>query len=220
MKPSAAVLAFSLAAIPLATPTAEAKAPAAESYVCTQIMGVSVTGDWYNAGFEDGVDNDRFQALWRKHAFIELWGDPKNELWAEKVTSPCKDRANNPDRVVFTGVNWEWKTLEQWTDAFSKVVKTISAKYPGVKRIDLITMLRAPKNVSCGDAKTVVAPYIDEAIAKVAAANPKLVVVGPKVETPSCNVFVKGGPHFSPEGMAEVAKIYAKAFTPTLAAKH
>src|SRR5687767_2997691 len=31
-------------------------APKRETFVCTQVMGVSVTGDWYNAGFESGND--------------------------------------------------------------------------------------------------------------------------------------------------------------------
>jgi hypothetical protein len=203
-----AALALTLAASPA---LAKAKAPA-ESFVCTQIMGVSVTGDWFGAGFEKGVDDDHYQAMWRKHAFIDQWANPKDELWAVPVTSPCKERATNPDRVIFTGVNWVFTTTEQWTDAFTKVVKLLGEKYPGLKRIELLTMLRGPKNTTCGSPMTVVAPVVDEAIAKVVAANPKLVVAGPKVYAPSCEVFTKGGPHYTPEGMTTVAKTYATVF--------
>jgi hypothetical protein len=56
---------------------------------------------------------------------------------------------------------------------------------------------------------TVVEPFIDEAVAKVAAAFPRLVTIGPKLEAPGCDVFVGGGPHFSSDGMARVANVYA-----------
>jgi hypothetical protein len=183
--------------------------PAAGAFTCTQIMGVSVTGDWFGAGFEKAVDDKRFQAITRKHAFIELWGDPKNEIWSEPVASPCAEHASNPDRVVFTTVNWQFKTVDEWVDAMTKVVKVLQAKYSNLRRIELLTMLRAPGNKTCGNDMSVVAPAIDQAVAKVVAAFPTLVKPGPKLEAPSCDVFTKGGPHYTPEGMAAVAKVYA-----------
>jgi hypothetical protein len=196
-------------------------AVADEAFVCTEILGVSVTGDWYTGGFEKGVDEKRFQAITRKHAFIELWGDPKNEIWAVPVTSPCAQRAGNPDRVVLTGVNWQMKDVDSWTAAFARAVDAIKVKRPGVKRIELMTMLRAPGNRSCGDYRTVVEPYIDEAIARVVARHPKLVRPAPRFEAPSCALFTKGGPHYTPEGFAEVAKVYAAHYgaTPATAAR-
>jgi hypothetical protein len=188
-------------------------APGAKStrtgYQCTQVMGVSVTGDWFGAGFEDAVDGARWQALTRKHAFVDLWADPKNEVWSEKVVSPCASRASAPDRIIFTGVNWEFKTLDQWTAALNKVVEVLGRKYPQVKRIELLTMLRGPGNKSCGSPMTVVEPYIDHAVAKVVAAHPGLVTAAPPLEAPSCAVFTKGGPHFTDAGMKDVAKVYA-----------
>jgi hypothetical protein len=186
-----------------------AAAPAKETFVCTEILGVSVTGDWYGGGFETGVDERRFQAITRKHAFIELWGDPKNEIWAVPVTSPCAQRSRNPDRVVFTGVNWQMKDADSWTAAFTKAVEAIKLKRPGVARIELMTMLRAPGNQSCGDYRTVVEPYIDEAIARVVARYPTLVQAAPRFEAPTCAVFTKGGPHYTNAGIADVAKVYA-----------
>jgi hypothetical protein len=178
------------------------------AFVCTQVMGVSVTGDWFGAGFEDGIDAERWQSLWRQHAFLDLWADPESELWAMKPHSPCEARSDNPDRVIFTGVQWEWKTREAWQEGLSAVVANIRKRYPGVRRIDLLTMLRGPGNRTCGSDMTVVAPYVDEAVAAVAAKFKGLVVAGPLVEVESCDVFTKGGPHFTDTGMAAVARLY------------
>ena len=204
------VVAASFAAL---TATAKDRAKDKTDFVCTQVMGVSVTGDWYSGGFETGVDDGRFQAMTRKHGFIEFWADPSNEIWSVPVVSPCTKRSNNPDRVVLTTVNWNYKTVAEWTLALNQAVATLKSKYKGLRRIELLTMLRGPGNATCGDPKTVVAPAIDEAIAKVAAAHVDLVVAGPKIEAPACTVFTKGGPHYVPEGFAEVAKVYAAHYS-------
>jgi hypothetical protein len=184
-------------------------APKEPVYTCTQVMGVSVTGDWFGAGFESGNDDARWQGLTRTHAFVELWGDPSDAIWKEPIVSPCTKNSERPDRVIFTPVNWQFKTTEEWVPVLTKAVKTIKAKYPSVKRIELLTMLRAPGNKSCGNDETVVQPFVDEAVAKVAKAFPKLVTVAPKFEAPSCDIFIKGGPHFTPDGMSKAANLYA-----------
>jgi hypothetical protein len=193
-------------------PAAGHAAPKKESYVCTEVIGVSVTGDWFGAGFESGNDDGRWQAKWRTGAFIDLWANPADPVWSVPVVSPCEKKSDKPDRVILTAVNWELQTAEEWTRAITAAVKTTRAKYPSVKRIELLTMLRGPGNKTCGNPKTVVAPEIDESVAKVAKAFPKLVTIGPKFETPTCEVFIKGGPHFSPDGMARVANIYASHY--------
>jgi hypothetical protein len=190
---------------------AQAAAAAGNDYRCTQVIGVSVTGDWWNAGFEKGINGDRWQVLWRKQAFVDLWADPANELWQVPLQSPCTEGAGDPDRVIFTAVNWKFTGEQEWHAALAGAVATLQGKYPSVRRIELLTMLRAPGNQSCGDIKTVVQPYVDAAVAKVAAASGGLVVVAPKVYAPSCDVFVKGGPHFTEAGMAVVADAYRSA---------
>jgi hypothetical protein len=192
-------------------PAAQA-APKKESFVCTEVIGVSVTGDWFGAGFESGNEDERWQARWRKQAFVDLWANPDDPVWAVPLTSPCTKNSDKPDRVLFMTVNWKFTTLPEWTDSITKAVKVIKTKYPSVKRIELLTMLRGPGNKTCGDPKTVVAPEIDEAVARVAKAFPRLVRVGPKFEVASCDVFVKGGPHFTDEGMARVANIYSSHY--------
>jgi hypothetical protein len=209
-----AVVSAVLLVSPLASTAAETKsksAKAAPEFVCTEIIGVSVTGDWFDHGFENGIDGGRWQARWRKHAFVEQWANPADELWSMKADSPCSERSDNPDRVFFTGVNWEYKTSAEWKEKLTAVVEVLRKKYPGLKRIELLTMLRAPGNHTCGDDESIVAPYIDEAVAAVAKQFAGLVVVGPKVETDTCDVFTKGGPHFTEAGMPAVAKTYQKA---------
>jgi hypothetical protein len=208
MRPMRAVVLLSLLLGPGCA--AAAAAPAAEGpFTCTELIGVSTTGDWFGAGFEQGLDGNRWQARTRTHAFVEQWGDSRDPLWSVPVASPCARNAEAPDRVLFTGVSWELKTVEQWTAALEKVVQVLRGRDPGLRRIELLTMLRAPGNRSCGDDKSVVAPAIDQAVARVAAAHPGLVRAAPRFEAPSCAVFTKGGPHFTEAGMKAVAKLYA-----------
>jgi hypothetical protein len=177
-------------------------------FVCNQVIGVSVTGDWFTSGFETIVDSSRWQGLYQTHAFVELWADPANAVWSVPIVSPCTTKSGDPDRVVFTGVNWTYTTASEWTAAFTKVVENLKAKYPTLKRIDLMTMLRAPNNQSCGSTETVVQPFIDEAIANVVNAYPHFVTAAPKFFAPNCGVFTGGGPHYTAAGKAIVAKVY------------
>jgi rhamnogalacturonyl hydrolase YesR len=185
-------------------------------FTCTEVVGVSVTGDWFDNGFEEGLDNSRWQVRSKHHAFIELWANPQDDIWKTPPRSPCAARSDNPDHVIFTGVNWQYKTQAEWEQKYVQVVETLKGRYPGLKRIDLLTMLRGPQNKTCGSSMTVVEPFIDAALAAVVAKYPGLVFPGPKVETPSCEIFTKGGPHFTPQGMATAAKLY-KARLPEMA---
>jgi hypothetical protein len=208
-----AVAVFLAVGLPKAVPGAPAdeikpKEASSDPFLCTEIIGVSATGEWYSAGFEDGIDGARWQVRSRKQAFVQLWADPANELWQIPVESPCAQRSDNPDRVIFTGVNWEYKTRAEWQEKLAAAVETIRKKHPGARRIELITMLRGPGNQTCGSHMTVVEPYVDEAVAAVAASAPELVFAGPKVVAETCDVFTKGGPHYTDAGRKEVARFY------------
>jgi hypothetical protein len=182
-----------------------------DAFTCTEVIGVSVTGDWFGAGFEDGLDANRWQVRWRSKAFVDLWADPAHELWSLPLQSACTERSQDPDRVIFTAVNWEYKTREAWEQTLNAAVATFRSRYPGLRRIVLLTMLRAPGNQSCGSEMTVVQPYVDEAVANVVARHPGLVIAGPRVEAPNCDIFTKGGPHFTDAGKAAVAGLYRTA---------
>ncbi|GAC1353192.1 MAG: hypothetical protein NVSMB1_24060 [Polyangiales bacterium] len=199
--------------------TADDAVPATEggvggkTFTCNQVIGVSVTGDWFNGGFLKGVDTTRWQAKTKLHQFVELWADPKNAAWSIPIVNPCAKNATNPDRVIFTGVNWTYTTAAQWVTSLTAVVENIKSKYPGVKQIELLTMLRAPGNKSCGSIETVVQPFIDEAILTVSAKYPGLVIPANKFYAPSCTVFTGGGPHYTAAGVPIVAKVYSDYYS-------
>jgi hypothetical protein len=189
--------------------SAEARAPA--QFLCTEIIGLAVTDEWYSAGFEQLVDDARFQARTRPHTFVDQWADPLHAGWSQPLTSPCEQHADNPDRVVLFAANWTFTTEAQWTTALEAFVTTVRQRYLALRDIQLFTVLRDPHNQTCGDPKSVVDPMIDAAISVVANHHSELVHVGPKLEAPDCSVFEKGGPHFTAEGRKLVAQQLAHA---------
>ena len=187
-----------------AGPTAS-PSPAALPFVCTEIIGLTITAEWYGAGFEQIVADKHFQARTRPHTFVDQWADAGHVAWSEPVTSPCAERSQSPDRVVLFAANWNLKTQDEWTKVLEAFVVTAKSRYAQLRALELFTVLRGPKNQTCGDPKSVVDPMIDAAIASVAQAHPELVQAGPKLEAPECGVFEKGGPHFTEEGRKRVA---------------
>ena len=91
---------------------------------------------------------------------------------------------------------------------------TLTTFRTALRDLELSTVLRGPRNQTCGDPKSVVDPMIDDAIAKVAAAHPELVHAAPKLEARDCSVFEKGGPHFNEEGRQIVARQIADWLQP------
>jgi hypothetical protein len=176
------------------------------------VLGLAVTGEWFDAGFENVVEDARWEAISRPHTFVQDWADPAHAAWTEAPASPCATRADAPDRVLLVVANWDYSSVEEWIDALNRATTTLIGKYPGVKRVELLTMVRAPGNVSYGDPKSVVLPFVDEAIARVSAKRPELLRAGPKFEVPSCELFTKGGPHFTPEGGAAAAKLLGEHY--------
>jgi hypothetical protein len=114
-----------------------------------------------------------------------------------------------PGQGDICGCELAYTTAAEWITQFEAVIKVIQSKFSNVKEIDLMTMLRAPNNVSCGSIETVVQPFVDQAIQTVAAMHPSLIRIAPKVYAPSCDVFTGGGPHFTAQGMKTVAKLYS-----------
>lgn len=179
--------------------------PLSPPYRCTEVIGLTITAEWYSAGFEQLVDDARYQARTRPHTFVDQWADPAHAAWGEPITSPCSERSASPDRVVLFAANWKLENQADWTKVLEAFVATAQRRYPALKALELFTVLRGPKNQTCGDPKSVVDPMIDAAIASVVAAHPDLVHAGPKLEPTDCAVFEKGGPHFTPEGRKLVA---------------
>ncbi|MFL5303963.1 MAG: hypothetical protein ACJ8F1_02070 [Polyangia bacterium] len=193
-----------------------------KSYACNLVLGVSITHDWFVGGFETSVDDAKWEAMAPDAtgmAFVETWADPNGATWSFPKLSPCATNSMQPERVIFTGVNWTYTTAAQWVTALEGFVGTVQKKFPSVREIDLMTMLRAPGNMmgpGCTSTEDVVQPFIDTAIQTVVANHPQLVRAAPKFYAPSCDVFTGGGPHLTAAGKSVVAKIYGDSYAAEL----
>ena len=116
-----------------------------------------------------------------------------------------------PDRIVYQAWCWQLTTENEWIDNLTAAIKTIRAKRPSAKRIDLMTIIRSPQNGWCHTTTPPLRPplgpgtdheatlqdshvpdYVDAAFAKVAAANPDLVSIAPKFEAHACAEHIDG----------------------------
>jgi len=196
-----------------ASPAVAAGTTPDQGYRCTLVLGLAVTSEWYRAGFESLVEDDRWEAITKPHTFVEHWADPENAVWRELPQSPCAERWKDPDRVLFFAANFKFTAQAEWDKALGDVVVVLRQKYPGARRIELLSMVRAPQNNSCGSEKGVVNPIIDVSISATSARYPELVVAGPRFEARSCDDLEKGGPHFTKAGGAAVAKLIADHYS-------
>jgi hypothetical protein len=172
---------------------------ASADFVCNLVIGIKETGEWFNAGFESVVDNARWEVIPVHNGHLELWADPKNALWSLAPGSPCAKNAAAPDRVIFVGTNYDYTTTDEFVPKLTAVVQNLQAKFPGVRRIELMTYVRAPGNVPCPgnlSVKTYIKAAQDQSNDLVAAAFPGLVFVAPKFEVRSCSDFSMP-PHFT-----------------------
>ncbi|HVY31478.1 MAG TPA: hypothetical protein VHB79_33220 [Polyangiaceae bacterium] len=189
--------------------------PTAQDFVCSWVLGITTTGEWYKAGFEKVVDDARWQVTPIEMGHLEKWADPNHEIWQSPITSACAQSSEQPDRIVFNATKYEWTTVEEFLPAYIAVVNNIKAKYPSVKRIDLITYGRAPGNVECVGANRSSYSYIkqaqDDAAAMLPAMFPGFVFVAPKWEHKSCSDFGLC-PHVSAEANAVLAKTIGEYF--------
>jgi hypothetical protein len=186
-------------------------------FVCNQLTGSKLSEEWFIAGFEDVVDDARWQVKWREDAYLEEWANPSSSFWSAGIDSTCAKGTSAPDRIVFGVVSWKYKTQADWRTAVTQTVNTFKAKYPSMLRMDLVTQIRGPNNMLCPTAPTagetiVVPPELDAALDDVAAAFPGLVFVGPKSVAHSCSEFQGGGPHLTPAGNSANVAPFATYF--------
>jgi hypothetical protein len=120
---------------------------------------------------------------------------------------------------VLTVLSWTITTQADWETQIAAAIANLMTKYPGVRRIDLLTVIRGPNNMLCptppAAGETIAMPAeLDAAIAAVAARNPGFVFAGPKFEAPSCTAFSGGGPHLTTAGNMNMAKMISAYFAP------
>jgi hypothetical protein len=179
-------------------------------YTCTHLIGINATEEWYSAGFENIVENAKWQIVRVHSGFVDLWAQPGASVWNTGVNSPCAMNSKTPDRVIFVGLKFEWTDKKMWVDALTAVVKNLKDKFPGIKRIELATFVRGPGDKPCGNApayRSTIHPSEDEAIAEVVATDPQLLRASPKFEVTACSDFSGNPPHFAGAGAKNVATL-------------
>ena len=173
-------------------------------FACNQVTGGQLVEEWFIAGFEQVVDDRRWQVKWRVDGYLEEWANPQSSFWTAPVDSACAN-GSTPDRIVFPVVSWAKRAQTEWVKTIEQALTTFQAKYPGIRRVDLMTQVRGPNNMLCPTAPTqgetiVVPPELDAALDDVAEAHPGFVFVGPRVEARSCSDIQGGGPHLTSAG--------------------
>jgi hypothetical protein len=187
------------------------------AFTCSEVLGLTLTKEWYVAGFEQGVVDGKWQLKAAQSAYVDEWAKSDSPFWATPVVSPCEVGSTAPDHVVFAVLSWTIMTQADWEKAIGGAVTSIKSKYPGVARIELMTIVRGPGNAACGDPNvyaenTHIPAALDAALAKVAAGSPALVHVAPQFSVDSCADFKGTGPHLTDAGNAKLAAKIATAF--------
>jgi len=193
--------------------------PSGGPFMCTEVIGLLTTGEWYNAGFEDGLGADlgaRWQGRFAHYGYVMEYAKPDSYAWSPTavggvnnvtLTAPCTQGGAAPDRIVYQAWSWELTTEEAWVTNLEAALVTIRSKRPSVRRIDLMTIVRCPMNGWCHPDKPPLGPntdhnatkqdchvpeFVDSAFAKVAANHPELVTVAPKFEAHACAANIDG----------------------------
>ena len=190
----------------------------AASFVCSQVQGLTLTRQWYLADFEEHVVDAQWQMKAAQSAYVDEWAKSDGPFWATPLESPCQAAAMAPDRVVFVVLSWTIMAQADWQTAVQGAVDAIKTHYPGVRRIDLMTIIRGPGNMACGDPNayaesTHIPAALDAALAQVASGSPDLVHVAPQFAVDACTDFEGTGPHLTSAGNTKLAAKIADALT-------
>ena len=189
-----------------------------KSFTCNTVLGIDSTSEWYTGGFETYVTDSKWQLIYNHPGYVEDWENPSDAVYSKAPTSPCTANSDNPDRVilnVFADTAGTLTTSAAMVTGLSKAVDTLKSKYSRLKRLDLLTMSRGPNDQQCfSSANTVVASFVDDAIAKVVTAYSGLVVASPKFYVTNCSDFDSTNPpHLSTAGKTNMAKVYGDYFS-------
>ena len=128
---------------------ASTDAPAAGGFTCNAVLGIHTTAEWFDGGFETYVDNARWEIIDNHPGYVANWAIATDPIWSTAPASPCTTNATNPDRVVFNAYADQtvttYTTKAEWVTGLTNVVANLKSKYSNLKRIDLLTMTRAPQ---------------------------------------------------------------------------
>jgi hypothetical protein len=207
-------------------------------FTCTELIGMYTSGEWYDAGFEEALGKelaDRWQGRFSHYGYMMEYAKPNSYSWSpvtvggvdsSRLTAPCEQSGNAPDRIVYQAWSWDLTTEEAWITSLEAALTMIRTKRPSAKRIDIMTIVRCPSNGFCHADKPPHGPgadrdasrqdchvpeYVDSALLKVAANHPELVSIAPKFEAHTCNPDEIDGIHLGVAN-APVAKDIAEYY--------
>ncbi|HVZ87624.1 MAG TPA: hypothetical protein VHG72_11690, partial [Polyangia bacterium] len=190
------------------------------SFTCNLVIGNSTTQQWFDGGFltYPGIDATHWEMFFVAHHYIDAWADPNDSGWTTPLDMgrACARDATDPDRVIFI-VTYAppYPPESLYETDIASIVRNIEAKYAGVKRIEIMTLVRSPGNVATACSSTAnneqaIPAAEDQAIAAVAA-NPSfagLVFAAPPFYIPKCLDFITDKPQYTTAGAADVAQVY------------
>jgi hypothetical protein len=178
------------------------------------VLGIHTTQEWFLAGFTNVVDKTKWECSGIEMAQFN-WANAGYGGWGAAPLNPCATNAKTPDRIVFTGVDSASTTVAQFLPQYVSVINIIKMKFPSVKRVDLMTLARAPGDKECIGANrsgsSWIKPAQDDAIAMTVAMFPGFVFALPKWEVQACSDFGLC-PHISAAANMTLAKTMGEYF--------
>jgi hypothetical protein len=192
--------------------------PPGGPFACTELIGLLSTGEWWDGGFYNTLGDlkTRWQGRFSHYGYTYEYAKPNSYAWSAtnlqgvnsvRLTAPCAQNAEAPDRIVYQAWSWELTSEKAWIASLEGALATIRIKRPSARRIDIMTIVRCPANGWCHSDRPPLGPgtdhdakkqdchvpeYVDTALAKVAANHPDLVSVTPKFEAESCPAKIDG----------------------------
>jgi hypothetical protein len=198
-------------------------------FTCNLLVGPSPMMQWFDGGFlqHPGIDPAKWELIWVAHHYTDAWGAPGDAAWntAFDKGHACAQNAKAPDRVSFMATQWSHTTAAQWEADLTGIVDNIKAKWPSVKRIELMASTSAPGDKPCPAAggknnETIIPQFGYDAIDAMPAKFPGLVFALPHFEV-ACSDFIGDGtaPQYAPNASAttgpavtDVANIFGAYF--------
>jgi hypothetical protein len=135
-------------------------------YQCTLFMGTGPLHEWFCGGFlkHAGIDRTKFEAFLNPHHYLAAYATAlpnpvynlpatssmctdmpmNNSLNNPQLDNACATNPMMPDRVIYQPSQWGGTPLAAWTSGFAGVVKNIQAKWPSVKRIEIMLSPSGP----------------------------------------------------------------------------
>jgi hypothetical protein len=122
-------------------------------FTCTEIVGYSVTEQWYNGGFTAAVpDPTRWQLRWYNGASIDLWAQGSAFAgWTDTyLTTRCALGWNAPDRIVLNVSGDYHADAAWWVSQVQRTINFIRTTYsPNVRQIVLQPPVGGPAGSMC-----------------------------------------------------------------------